>query len=182
MPQDPNALVWMDLEMTGLNPDTDQIIEVATIITDSELNVLATGPVIAVHHPDAVLDAMDDWNKRTHGGSGLIERIRASTIDTRAAELATREFIAQYVPRNRSPLCGNSICQDRRFLARLMPELESYLHYRNLDVSSLKELARRWYPKVYDGFEKKATHKALEDIQESIAELQYYREKLLIKA
>jgi oligoribonuclease len=176
---DPNALVWIDLEMTGLDTTRDEILEIATVVTDSQLNIVAQGPVIAIHHPDALLAAMDDWNQRTHAGSGLIERVRASVIDTRDAEQQTLAFIQQYVPKNRSPLCGNSICQDRRFLARLMPRLDEWLHYRNLDVSSVKELARRWRPEVYSGFEKKNTHKALDDILESIAELKYYREHFI---
>lgn len=176
MPLDPNALVWIDLEMTGLNTNTDHILEIATIITDADLNVIAQGPVLAIHQTDAALNGMDDWNKRTHTSSGLIERVRASALTTGEAEAQTVRFIQDYVPKNKSPLCGNSICQDRRFLARLMPTLEEYLHYRNLDVSSIKEIARRWKPSVSEGFEKKNTHKALDDILESIAELKYYRE------
>lgn len=176
MPQDPNALVWIDLEMTGLNTNTDYILEIATIITDADLNVIAQGPVLAVHQPDSVLAAMDDWNRRTHGGSGLVERVKASTLTSADAEAQTLQFIQRHVGRHRSPLCGNSICQDRRFLARLMPQLEDWLHYRNLDVSTLKEIARRWKPSVCDSFEKKNTHKALDDILESIAELKHYRE------
>jgi oligoribonuclease len=175
MPQDANALVWIDLEMTGLDPNTDHILEIATIITDSELNIVAQGPVLAIRQPDAVLAAMDEWNKRTHGASGLIDRAKASTLDTADVERQTLEFIQPFVPKNKSPLCGNGICQDRRFLARLMPQLEAWVHYRNLDVSTLKELVRRWKPEIYDGFEKKNTHKALDDILESIAELKYYR-------
>ena len=179
MPQDPNALVWIDLEMTGLDPNTDHILEIATIITDSELNIVAQGPVLAVRQPDAVLAAMDEWNKRTHGASGLIERVKASTLGIADVERQTLEFIQPFVPKNKSPLCGNGICQDRRFLARLMPQLEAWVHYRNLDVSTLKELVRRWKPEIYDGFEKKNTHKALDDILESIAELKYYREHFI---
>ncbi|MHB8454743.1 MAG: oligoribonuclease [Acidiferrobacterales bacterium] len=179
MAQDPNALVWIDLEMTGLNPLTDQIIEIATVITNSELEIVAQGPVLAVHQPDPVLAAMDEWNTRTHGASGLSERVRSSTLSASDAEKQTLEFIQRHVPKNKSPLCGNSICQDRRFLARLMPELESWLHYRNLDVSSLKELVKRWRPGLCAGFEKKNTHKALDDIMESVAELRYYREHFL---
>jgi oligoribonuclease len=179
MPQDPNALVWIDLEMTGLDPNTDHILEIATIITDSELNIVAQGPVLAVRQPDAVLAAMDEWNKRTHGASGLIERVKASTLNIADVERQTLEFIQPFVPKNKSPLCGNGICQDRRFLARLMPQLEAWVHYRNLDVSTLKELVRRWKPEIYDGFEKKNTHKALDDILESIAELKYYREHFI---
>lgn len=176
MPQDPNALVWIDLEMTGLNSDTDKIIEIATIITNSNLDVIAQGPVLAVHQTDSVLSGMDEWNTRTHGGSGLTQRVRESTLGEADAERQTLDFIQQYVPKNKSPLCGNSICQDRRFMARGMPQLEAYLHYRNLDVSSIKELVRRWKPEICNGFEKKNTHKALDDILESIAELKYYRE------
>jgi len=176
MSLDPHALVWIDLEMTGLNPFSDVIIEIATVVTDAELNVLGQGPVLAIHQPDAVLETMDEWNRRTHSGSGLIERIRQSTVTALQAEQQTLEFIRQFVPKSKSPLCGNSICQDRRFLARLMPELEAWLHYRNLDVSTLKELARRWRPSVAVGFQKKNTHRALDDILESIAELKYYRE------
>jgi oligoribonuclease len=179
MPQDSNALVWIDLEMTGLNPDTDKIIEIATVITDSQLNVVAQGPVLAIRQPEAVLGAMDEWNTRTHGASGLTQRVRESTLTEVDAERLTLEFIQQYVPKNKSPLCGNSICQDRRFLVRGMPNLESYLHYRNLDVSTLKELVRRWKPEISNGFEKKNTHKALDDILESIGELKYYREHFI---
>jgi len=176
MPQDPNALVWIDMEMTGLNSDTDKIIEIATIITNSNLDVIAQGPVLAVHQTDSVLSGMDEWNTRTHGGSGLTQRVRESTLSEADVERQTLDFIQQYVPKNKSPLCGNSICQDRRFMARGMPQLEAYLHYRNLDVSSIKELVRRWKPELSNGFEKKNTHKALDDILESIAELKYYRE------
>jgi len=176
MPQDPNALIWIDLEMSGLNTETDKIIEIATIVTDSQLNILAQGPVLAVHQPDDVLSNMDEWNTRTHGGSGLTQRVRESTLSEADAERETLEFLQQHVPKNKSPLCGNSICQDRRFLARGMPLLESYVHYRNLDVSSIKELVRRWKPEIASGFDKKNTHKALDDILESIAELKYYRE------
>ena len=176
MPQDPNALIWIDLEMSGLNTETDKIIEIATIVTDSQLNILAQGPVLAVHQSDDVLSKMDEWNTRTHGGSGLTQRVRESTLSEADAERETLEFLQQHVPKNKSPLCGNSICQDRRFLARGMPLLESYVHYRNLDVSSIKELVRRWKPEIANGFDKKNTHKALDDILESIAELKYYRE------
>ena len=176
MPQDPNALVWIDMEMTGLNSDTDKIIEIATIITNSNLDVIAQGPVLAVHQTDSVLSGMDEWNTRTHGGSGLTQRVRESTLSEADAERQTLDFIQRYVPKNKSPLCGNSICQDRRFMARGMSQLEAYLHYRNLDVSSIKELVRRWKPEISNGFEKKNTHKALDDILESIAELKYYRE------
>jgi len=176
MPPNPNALVWIDMEMSGLNTDTDKIIEIATVITDSQLEIIAQGPVLAVHQPDTVLNTMDEWNTRTHGGSGLTQRVRESTLSEADAERETLDFIQQHVGKNKSPLCGNSICQDRRFLARGMPQLEAYLHYRNLDVSSIKELVRRWKPEIAPGFEKKNTHKALDDILESIAELKYYRE------
>ena len=176
MPQDPNALIWIDMEMSGLNTDTDKIIEIATVITDSQLELIAQGPVLAVHQSDTVLNTMDEWNTRTHGGSGLTQRVRESTLSEADAERQTLDFIQQHVAKNRSPLCGSSICQDRRFLARGMPQLEAYLHYRNLDVSSIKELVRRWKPEICAGFEKKNTHKALDDILESIAELKYYRE------
>ena len=176
MPQDPNALIWIDMEMSGLNTDTDKIIEIATVITDSQLELIAQGPVLAVHQSDTVLNTMDEWNTRTHGGSGLTQRVRESTLSEADAERQTLDFIQQHVAKNKSPLCGSSICQDRRFLARGMPQLEAYLHYRNLDVSSIKELVRRWKPEICAGFEKKNTHKALDDILESIAELKYYRE------
>lgn len=174
--QNPNHLVWLDLEMTGLDTDRDQILEIATVITDADLETVAQGPVIAIHHPDALLDAMDEWNTRTHGESGLIERVRGSSYTISRAEAETLAFIAQHVPAGESPLCGNSICQDRRFMARLMPSLEQYFHYRNLDVSSVKELVRRWQPGIADGLEKAARHQALDDIYDSIAELRYYRE------
>ncbi|HED12585.1 MAG TPA: oligoribonuclease [Gammaproteobacteria bacterium] len=176
MAKDRHALVWMDLEMTGLDPDKDQIIEMATIITDADLNIVSEGPVLAVYQEESVLDAMDEWNTRTHTTSGLVERVRTSGYTETDAEELTLEFIRQYIPKNRSPLCGNSICQDRRFLHRNMPRLESYLHYRNLDVSSIKELVVRWRPSLSDGFHKKNTHQALDDIRESIDELRYYRE------
>jgi oligoribonuclease len=174
-----NNLIWIDLEMTGLVPDADRIIEIATVITDSALNELAEGPVLAIHQPDEVLGAMDEWNTRQHGGSGLTDRVRSSAIDTAAAERATLSFLEEWVPKGISPMCGNSICQDRRFLARLMPTLEEFFHYRNLDVSTLKELARRWAPEVYSGFSKDSSHLALDDIRDSIAELRHYREYLL---
>jgi oligoribonuclease len=179
MPQDPNALVWIDLEMTGLNPDTDLIIEIATIVTDANLNILAEGPVLAIHQSDDVLNGMDEWNTRTHGKTGLTERVRNTTTTVEVAEQQTIDFISQYCVRNKSPLCGNTICQDRRFMFRHMPKLEAWVHYRNLDVSVLKELAKRWRPDVLDGIEKQNTHKALDDIRESIEELRHYREVFL---
>jgi oligoribonuclease len=179
MAQDSQHLIWIDLEMTGLNPDTDLIIEIATIVTDKDLNILAQGPVIAVHQSDAALAAMDDWNQLHHGRSGLIDRVKASTIDDAEAERLTIEFLKEWVPVNTSPICGNSIGQDRRFLVRYMPELEAYFHYRNIDVSTLKELAARWAPALKDGFKKETKHQALEDIIESIEELRYYREHFI---
>lgn len=177
VPERPDAsrLVWLDMEMTGLRPDIDRIIEVAMVVTDSELNVLAHGPVLAIHQPDTVLDAMDDWNKNTHGRSGLIDRVRASTLTEAQAQAQLLAFMKAWVPQGKSPMCGNSIGQDRRFMARYMPELEDWFHYRNLDVSTLKELARRWAPEVYKGFSKRGAHTALADIIESIDELRYYR-------
>lgn len=172
-------LLWIDLEMTGLYPDTDRIIEIAVVVTDPQLTVRVEGPVIAVHQSDATLDAMDAWNKGTHGRSGLIDRVKASTIDEAGAQSQVIEFLKQYVPAGKSPMCGNSICQDRRFLARGMPALEAFFHYRNLDVSTLKELARRWKPDILAGFKKAQSHTALADIHESIDELVYYREHLL---
>ena len=179
MTQDAQHLIWIDLEMTGLNPDTDLIIEIATIVTDKHLNILAQGPVLAVHQSDVALAAMDDWNQQHHGQSGLIERVQASTIDDAEAERLTIEFIKQWVPEKTSPICGNSIGQDRRFLVRYMPQLEAYFHYRNLDVSTLKELAARWAPEIKDGFKKASKHQALDDIVESIEELRYYREHFI---
>jgi oligoribonuclease len=177
-PSDQN-LIWIDLEMTGLLPDTDRIIEIAVVVTDPQLSVRVEGPVFAVHQTDAVLDGMDNWNKGTHGRSGLTERVRASAVDEAAAQQQVIHFLQQYVPRGKSPMCGNSICQDRRFLARTMPELEAFFHYRNLDVSTLKELARRWKPAALDGFKKAQAHTALADIHESIDELIHYRTHLL---
>ena len=172
-------LVWIDLEMTGLFPDRDRIIEIAVVVTDPQLSTRVEGPVFAIHQSDATLDAMDAWNKGTHGRSGLIDRVKASPVDEAAAEAQTIAFLQQYVPKGKSPMCGNSICQDRRFLANGMPKLESFFHYRNLDVSTLKELARRWKPAILDGFKKAQAHTALADIHESIDELRYYREHLL---
>ena len=173
--QDPGNLIWVDLEMTGLDPDTHTIIEIATIVTDPQLNVLAEGPCIAVHVPDSTLDLMDDWCTRTHGASGLVDRIKASTIDLAEAERQTLAFIQQYVPEGKAPLCGNSIGHDRRFLRRYMPQVDAWLHYRVIDVSSVKELARRWYPDLSPP-PKKGAHLALDDIRESIEELRYYRQ------
>lgn len=172
-------LVWMDLEMTGLEPERDVIIEIATIITDGNLNVIAEGPVIAVKQPKILLDAMDEWNTKTHGESGLVKRVQESEHNTRAAELATLEFLKQHVEQGKSPLCGNSIHQDRRFLVKYMPELEAFFHYRNIDVSTVKELAKRWKPEVVESFKKSGSHQALDDIRESIAELQHYRQQWL---
>ncbi|BBL60237.1 oligoribonuclease [Methylomonas koyamae] len=176
MAQDKDNLIWIDLEMTGLDPDNDLIIEIATVVTDKNLNVLAQGPVIAVHQSDAALAAMDEWNQQHHGESGLIQRVKDSDIDAAEAERRTLDFLQQWLPAGTSPMCGNSICQDRRFLYRYMPKLEAFFHYRNLDVSTVKELAARWAPQVRDGFNKQASHKALDDIIESIDELRYYRE------
>jgi oligoribonuclease len=179
MSQSPDNLIWIDLEMTGLDTDNDQIIEIATVITDSQLNVLAEGPVFAIHQRDEVLNAMDNWNTTQHGKSGLLDRVRRSTVDEAQAERETLAFLAQWVPPNVSPMCGSSICQDRRFLHRCMPELERYFHYRHIDVSTLKELAVRWAPEILPGFAKQGAHLALDDIKDSIAELRYYREHFL---
>lgn len=172
-------LIWIDLEMTGLVPERDVIIEIATIVTDAHLNILAEGPVFAIFQPQSVLDAMDEWNTRQHGQSGLTARVQSSQISAAQAEQMTLDFLAQWVPSGASPMCGNSICQDRRFLARYMPRLEAFFHYRNLDVSTLKELARRWKPDVLKGVTKKGSHLALDDIHDSIAELKHYREHFI---
>lgn len=173
---DSTRLVWIDLEMTGLDPEKERIIEIATIVTDSGLKVIAEGPVLAVHQPDEVLDAMDEWCTTTHGNSGLTQRVKESPITESAAEEQTLNFLARHLEPGKSPLCGNSIGQDRRFLVKYMPLLEGFFHYRNLDVSTIKELARRWRPDVLEGVKKKGTHLALDDIRDSIAELQHYRE------
>ncbi len=172
-------LIWLDMEMTGLNPETDRIIEVAMIVTDSQLNVVAESPVLVIHQPDEVLDGMDDWNKNTHGKSGLIEKVKASTLGEAEAEQILLDFMARYVPPRITPMCGNTIHQDRRFMVRWMPKLEEYFHYRNLDVSTLKELCKRWKPEVARGVVKRGKHEALADILESIEELRYYREHFL---
>ncbi len=177
--QNPQNLIWIDLEMTGLDPDRDVIIEMATIVTDSDLNTLAEGPVIAIHQPEEILAGMDEWNTRQHGQSGLTQRVRESTVSMAEAEAQTLAFLEQWVPKRSSPICGNSICQDRRFLYRHMPRLEGYFHYRNLDVSTLKELAARWAPQVCESFKKGNTHLALDDIRESIAELRHYRDHFI---
>jgi oligoribonuclease len=179
MPADPNNLVWIDMEMTGLQPDSDRIIEIALLITGPQLEILAEGPLLVVHQPDAVLEAMDTWNKSTHKKTGLIERVRASALSEAEVERRALEFLGEHVPAAASPMCGNSICQDRRFLARWMPRLESHFHYRNLDVSTLKELVRRWKPELMKGFSKEGKHEALADILESIEELKFYRKTVM---
>ena len=179
--QRPNEfnLVWVDMEMTGLEPDTDRIIEVAVVVTDMHLNIIAEGPVFAIHQSDETMDKMDAWNKGTHGRSGLIERVKTSTVTEEAAEAELITFLKQYVPAGKSPMCGNTICQDRRFMVRGMPKLEAFFHYRNLDVSTLKELCKRWKPEIVAGFKKHQKHTALADILESIEELRYYREHFI---
>lgn len=181
VPSHPNEfnLIWVDMEMTGLDPDKDAIIEVAVVVTDPELNILGEGPVLAIHQPDSVMNGMDAWNKGTHGRSGLTERVKASTITEVAAEEILINFLKPYVPKGKSPMCGNTICQDRRFMARGMPKLEAYFHYRNLDVSTLKELCRRWKPEIAASFKKHQKHTALADIMESIEELKYYRQHFI---
>ena len=171
-------LIWIDLEMTGLNPEKDRIIEIATVVTNSNLQVLAEGPVFAIHQNDALLDQMDEWNTKQHNGSGLVTRVKESLVDEAAAEAETLAFLRQWTPEGKSPICGNSVWQDRRFLSRYMPKLESFFHYRMIDVSTLKELAMRWAPRIYQGFQKESYHLALSDIHDSIAELRYYRKNL----
>ena len=179
MAQDQNALVWLDMEMTGLNPDSDRIIEIAFVITDSRLNTIVEGPTWVLHQTDAALDAMDDWNKGTHGRSGLIAKVKASTLTEAEVEQQCLDFLKLYVPERTSPMCGNSICQDRRFMARHMPKLEAYFHYRNLDVSTLKELCKRWKPELAKGVVKNGKHEAMADINESIEEMKYYRDNFI---
>jgi oligoribonuclease len=178
MPSHEQNLIWIDLEMTGLDPDTDSVLEIATLVTDSQLNILAEGPELAIAHPLARLEAMDEWNRNTHGRSGLWQRVLDSQVSMAQAEAMTLEFLARWVPAGKSPICGNSICQDRRFLVRKMPQLERYFHYRNLDVSTLKELARRWSPDLLEGFAKVGAHTALSDIRESVKELAHYRQHM----
>lgn len=177
MAQHPDNLIWIDLEMTGLDTQTDSIIEIATIVTDAQLNIIEEGPMLAIHQSDAVLGAMDEWNTKQHGGSGLVERVRASTLNEQEAERLTIEFLSRHVAAKASPMCGNSICQDRRFLARCMPTLEAFFHYRNLDVSTIKELARRWAPGMSSEFKKDSSHLALDDVRDSILELKFYKER-----
>ncbi|MHB1591573.1 MAG: oligoribonuclease [Sulfuricella sp.] len=179
MAQDSNRLIWIDMEMSGLVPERERIIEIALVVTDSNLETLAEAPVLVVHQSDEVLNGMDAWNKATHAKSGLIDKVRASQLDDAAVEAQLLEFLKEYIPAKKSPMCGNSICQDRRFMANYMPKLEDYFHYRNLDVSTLKELAKRWRPKVYGGFKKDNNHTALADVYESIGELKHYREHFL---
>ena len=179
MAQNQNYLIWLDMEMTGLNPDSDRIIEIAMVITDAELETIVEAPVLVVHQADSVLDGMDAWNQSTHGKSGLIDKVRASTLDEATVEQQMLAFLKEHVPERASPMCGNSICQDRRFMARWMPQLEAYFHYRNLDVSTLKELARRWKPEVAQGLKKHGKHEALADIYESINEMKHYREHFI---
>ena len=179
MPQDQNNLIWIDMEMTGLGPESDRIIEMAIVITDSNLEIVAEAPVLVVHQADSVLDGMDNWNKSTHAKSGLIDKVKASPLNERAAELRMLDFLKLHVPKGISPMCGNSVCQDRRFMARGMPELETWFHYRNLDVSTLKELVKRWKPELAKGLTKHGKHEALADIRESIEELRYYREHFI---
>lgn len=181
VPRDDNRLIWLDMEMTGLNPLADKVLELAIVVTDAHLNTIAEAPVLVVHQSDEVLAGMDAWNTSTHGRSGLTEKVRASTLSEQDVTAHMLEFLKAYIGPNKSPMCGNSICQDRRFMAQHMPELEKYFHYRNLDVSTLKELARRWQPKVYDGFKKATKHTALADVYESIDELKHYREFLFVK-
>jgi oligoribonuclease len=178
MARDPDNLIWIDLEMTGLSPESDRIIEIATVITDKQLEVLAEGPTLAIRQDREVLDAMDEWNTLQHNGSGLVQRVLQSGVSEREAERRTIDFLSRYLDPGKSPMCGNSICQDRRFLARWMPELERFFHYRNLDVSTLKELARRWYPEVAAGYSKESSHLALDDVYDSIDELRYYRRQI----
>ena len=179
MAQDQNNLVWLDMEMTGLVPDSDRVIELAMVVTDAQLNIVAESPVQVIHQPDEVLDAMDSWNKSTHAKSGLIDKVRASLLDEAQVEAQAIAFLREYVPASTSPMCGNSICQDRRFMARWLPNLEAYFHYRNLDVSTLKELVKRWKPELVKGFAKEGKHEALADILESIEELKYYRKTVM---
>lgn len=176
--QELNRLIWIDLEMTGLLPERDRIIEIATIVTDADLKTIAEGPVFAIHQPESALQGMDEWNTRQHGGSGLTQRVRESKVSEAQAESETLAFLQKHLQAGQSPMCGNSICQDRRFMARYMPKLEAFFHYRNLDVSSLKELVRRWKPDILDGMKKQSSHLALDDIKDSIEELRYYRSKL----
>ncbi|MCU7814072.1 MAG: oligoribonuclease [Candidatus Thiodiazotropha sp. (ex Lucinoma kastoroae)] len=179
MPVDASNLIWIDLEMTGLDTQKDEIIEIATIVTDARLNILAEGPMIAIHQSQQRLDAMDAWNQRQHGGSGLLDRVKGSDYNEASAEAETLDFLEKYIPAGASPMCGNSICQDRRFLARTMPKLEAFFHYRNLDVSTLKELVNRWAPSLSEGFSKEGKHLALDDIKDSIDELRYYHDHFL---